>query len=274
MPLMLWWSAYKSTLTYFSFRQVLEICSSYYTSFGNLDIGNYSVFWISSARLCNCIDCIWATHVSDITWKVNKPRKSMFITINDAFSIISLPVQWFPLIEFAFFCLRVHTIAPPAASCPFQCLCFLCFPAGNTLCKSGNIAVFGNVVYSGLLNDHLWHLGVPLFTRLVRAAGTLTSILSEDFHAVLLNPKQASGAEFPSVSNRLLLMPALLPCVGWSYTGCDGPRLWMWDYRTQPHLSVLFHISFRLQVGKSHVRRNKRCEISGHKNKGEVRCLD
>ncbi|XP_044037624.1 RNA binding protein fox-1 homolog 3-like isoform X6 [Siniperca chuatsi] len=38
--------------------------------------------------------------------------------------------------------------------------------AGNTLCKSGSIAVFGNVVYSGLLNDHLWHLGVPLFTRL------------------------------------------------------------------------------------------------------------
>uniref|UniRef100_A0A665TI53 RNA binding protein fox-1 homolog n=1 Tax=Echeneis naucrates TaxID=173247 RepID=A0A665TI53_ECHNA len=43
---------------------------------------------------------------------------------------------------------------------------FLCVPAGNTLCKSGSIAVFGNVVYSGLLNDHLWHLGVPLFTRL------------------------------------------------------------------------------------------------------------
>ncbi|XP_072298764.1 RNA binding protein fox-1 homolog 3 isoform X7 [Eucyclogobius newberryi] len=38
--------------------------------------------------------------------------------------------------------------------------------AGNTLCKSGSIAVFGNVVYSGLLNEHLWHLGVPLFTRL------------------------------------------------------------------------------------------------------------
>ncbi|XP_031717778.1 RNA binding protein fox-1 homolog 3 isoform X2 [Anarrhichthys ocellatus] len=38
--------------------------------------------------------------------------------------------------------------------------------SGNTLCKSGSIAVFGNVVYSGLLNDHLWHLGVPLFTRL------------------------------------------------------------------------------------------------------------
>ncbi|KAK6311951.1 hypothetical protein J4Q44_G00176150 [Coregonus suidteri] len=37
---------------------------------------------------------------------------------------------------------------------------------GNTLCKSGSIAVFGNVVYSGLLNEHLWHLGVPLFTRL------------------------------------------------------------------------------------------------------------
>lgn len=42
--------------------------------------------------------------------------------------------------------------------------------AGNTLCKSGSIAVFGNVVYSGLLNEPLWHLGVPLFTRLVRAA--------------------------------------------------------------------------------------------------------
>ncbi|XP_028841422.1 RNA binding protein fox-1 homolog 3-like isoform X5 [Denticeps clupeoides] len=38
--------------------------------------------------------------------------------------------------------------------------------AGNTLCKSGSIAVFGNVVYSGLLSDPLWHLGVPLFTRL------------------------------------------------------------------------------------------------------------
>lgn len=44
--------------------------------------------------------------------------------------------------------------------------------AGNTLCKSGSIAVFGNVVYSGLLNEPLWHLGVPLFTRLVRAAAT------------------------------------------------------------------------------------------------------
>ncbi|KAI9515247.1 hypothetical protein NQZ68_026989 [Dissostichus eleginoides] len=54
---------------------------------------------------------------------------------------------------------------------------------------SGNIAVFGNVVYSGLLNDHLWHLGVPLFTRL---------------------------------------------------------------------------------VGKSHVRRNKRCVISGHKNEDQT----
>uniref|UniRef100_A0A3Q2YQN6 RNA binding protein fox-1 homolog 3 n=1 Tax=Hippocampus comes TaxID=109280 RepID=A0A3Q2YQN6_HIPCM len=37
----------------------------------------------------------------------------------------------------------------------------------NALCKSGSIGVFGNVVYSGLLNEHLWHLGVPLFTRLV-----------------------------------------------------------------------------------------------------------
>ncbi|XP_053707023.1 RNA binding protein fox-1 homolog 3-like isoform X5 [Synchiropus splendidus] len=38
--------------------------------------------------------------------------------------------------------------------------------AGNTLCKSGSFAVLGNVVYSGLINDHLWHLGVPIFTRL------------------------------------------------------------------------------------------------------------
>uniref|UniRef100_A0A8C9SBJ5 RNA binding protein fox-1 homolog 3 n=1 Tax=Scleropages formosus TaxID=113540 RepID=A0A8C9SBJ5_SCLFO len=32
---------------------------------------------------------------------------------------------------------------------------------GNGLCKSGTI-----VVYSGLLNDHFWHFGVPLVTRL------------------------------------------------------------------------------------------------------------
>lgn len=50
--------------------------------------------------------------------------------------------------------------------------------AGNTLCKSGSIAVFGNVVYSGLLNDHLWHLGVPLFTRLVRAGGATARQIS------------------------------------------------------------------------------------------------
>ncbi|XP_035260578.1 RNA binding protein fox-1 homolog 3 isoform X2 [Anguilla anguilla] len=37
---------------------------------------------------------------------------------------------------------------------------------GNGLCKSGTIALFGNVVYSGLLNDHFWHFGVPLVTRL------------------------------------------------------------------------------------------------------------
>ncbi|KAK3529625.1 hypothetical protein QTP70_032043, partial [Hemibagrus guttatus] len=38
---------------------------------------------------------------------------------------------------------------------------------GNGLCKTGNIALFGNVVYSGLLNDHFWHFGVPLVTRLL-----------------------------------------------------------------------------------------------------------
>uniref|UniRef100_A0AAQ5XSX4 RNA binding protein fox-1 homolog 3 n=1 Tax=Amphiprion ocellaris TaxID=80972 RepID=A0AAQ5XSX4_AMPOC len=37
---------------------------------------------------------------------------------------------------------------------------------GSGLCKPGTIALFGNVVYSGLLNDHFWHFGVPLVTRL------------------------------------------------------------------------------------------------------------
>ncbi|XP_074519923.1 RNA binding protein fox-1 homolog 3 isoform X6 [Halichoeres trimaculatus] len=37
---------------------------------------------------------------------------------------------------------------------------------GSGLCKPGTIALFGNVVYSGLLNEHFWHFGVPLVTRL------------------------------------------------------------------------------------------------------------
>ncbi|XP_067366929.1 RNA binding protein fox-1 homolog 3 isoform X8 [Channa argus] len=37
---------------------------------------------------------------------------------------------------------------------------------GSSLCKPGTIALFGNVVYSGLLNEHFWHFGVPLVTRL------------------------------------------------------------------------------------------------------------
>lgn len=92
----------------------------------------------------------------------------------------------------------------------------LCPPAGNTLCKSGSIAVFGNVVYSGLLNDHLWHLGVPLFTRLVRAAGPCAHTYLHFVRRVScdsVKPKQASGAESPKVSNGLLLTPALLTCV-------------------------------------------------------------
>uniref|UniRef100_A0A8C3G582 RNA binding protein fox-1 homolog 3 n=1 Tax=Cyclopterus lumpus TaxID=8103 RepID=A0A8C3G582_CYCLU len=39
-------------------------------------------------------------------------------------------------------------------------------PPGSGLCKPGTIALFGNVVYSGLLNEHFWHFGVPLVTRL------------------------------------------------------------------------------------------------------------
>lgn len=121
---------------------------------------------------------------------------------------------------------------------------FLCVPAGNTLCKSGSIAVFGNVVYSGLLNDHLWHLGVPLFTRLVRAAGPSVHTYLHFVRRVScgsVEPKQASGAEFPQVCNGLLLMPALLTCVGLSHTrraGCDSHLLWI----SPSYLSILFHL--------------------------------
>lgn len=94
--------------------------------------------------------------------------------------------------------------------------CFLCVPAGNTLCKSGSIAVFGNVVYSGLLNDHLWHLGVPLFTRLVRAAHLPPCCLRGFMLRHSAEPKQASGAESPKVSNRRLLTAALMTCVGYT----------------------------------------------------------
>ncbi|XP_026033269.1 RNA binding protein fox-1 homolog 3 isoform X9 [Astatotilapia calliptera] len=37
---------------------------------------------------------------------------------------------------------------------------------GSGLCKPGTIALFGNVVYSDLLNEHLWHFGLPVITRL------------------------------------------------------------------------------------------------------------
>ncbi|XP_019721251.1 RNA binding protein fox-1 homolog 3 isoform X10 [Hippocampus comes] len=37
---------------------------------------------------------------------------------------------------------------------------------GTGLCKPGTITLFGNVVYGGLFNEHFWHLGVPLVTRL------------------------------------------------------------------------------------------------------------
>lgn len=133
-------------------------------------------------------------------------------------------MQWFPVIEFAFFLSEQSVLLlecmhlPLAASCPFQwrLAVFLCVPAGNTLCKSGSIAVFGNVVYSGLLNDHLWHLGVPLFTRLVRAAGPSVHTYLHFVGRVScssVEPKQTLGAEFPKVSNGLLLMRALLTCV-------------------------------------------------------------
>lgn len=122
------------------------------------------------------------------------------------------------------------THLPLAASCPFQWrpALFLCVPAGNTLCKSGSIAVFGNVVYSGLLNDHLWHLGVPLFTRLVRASSPSVHTylhFVEEFHAVLLNPNRLQVQNSHKSLMGLLLMPALLTCVGLSHTqraGCDS----------------------------------------------------
>ncbi|XP_064806118.1 RNA binding protein fox-1 homolog 3-like isoform X2 [Oncorhynchus masou masou] len=43
---------------------------------------------------------------------------------------------------------------------------------GSGLCKQhGTIALFGNVVYSGLLNEHIWHFGVPLVNRLGNQEG-------------------------------------------------------------------------------------------------------
>lgn len=88
----------------------------------------------------------------------------------------------------------------------------VCVPVGNTLCKSGSIAVFGNVVYSGLLNEHLWHLGVPLFTRLVRAA--LAPHITLTSHTYLHFVVSASRG---SVVQRRIQVDESLPAVscGW-----------------------------------------------------------
>lgn len=37
------------------------------------------------------------------------------------------------------------------------CVNFVETKPGSSLCKPGTIALFGNVVYSGLLNKHFWH---------------------------------------------------------------------------------------------------------------------
>ncbi|XP_061701686.1 RNA binding protein fox-1 homolog 3-like isoform X1 [Syngnathoides biaculeatus] len=71
--------------------------------------------------------------------------------------------------------------------------------AGNALCKSGSIGVFGNVVYSGLLNDHLWHLGVPLFTRLGnQEAANPADAMTQPYTAAQYPPPPQNGipAEF------------------------------------------------------------------------------
>lgn len=73
-------------------------------------------------------------------------------------------------------------------TCLLKCLLIIYFffcafaetKPGNGLCKTGNIALFGNVVYSGLLNDHFWHFGVPLVTRLV--SDSLLSAFITDPH--------------------------------------------------------------------------------------------
>lgn len=70
-----------------------------------------------------------------IARKVNKPLKSIFITIDAAFSIIPLPVQWFPLIEFAFFSLRAKCLAAGAhAVAPCCFLSVSMTPACVSLC--------------------------------------------------------------------------------------------------------------------------------------------
>ncbi|XP_077474421.1 RNA binding protein fox-1 homolog 3-like isoform X3 [Stigmatopora argus] len=71
--------------------------------------------------------------------------------------------------------------------------------AGNALCKSGSIGVFGNVVYSGLLNEHLWHLGVPLFTRLGnQEAANPPDAMTQPYTAAQYPPPPQNGipAEF------------------------------------------------------------------------------
>ncbi|XP_061605162.1 RNA binding protein fox-1 homolog 3-like isoform X11 [Phyllopteryx taeniolatus] len=73
------------------------------------------------------------------------------------------------------------------------------FETGNALCKSGSIGVFGNVVYSGLLNDHLWHLGVPLFTRLGnQEAANPADAMTQPYTAAQYPPPPQNGipAEF------------------------------------------------------------------------------
>lgn len=105
---------------------------------------------------------------------------------------VNPPDQWIQTIQTTddaslLFPLVSSSLLPPSDSASPS------LPSGNTLCKSGSTAVFGNVVYSGLLNDHLWHLGVPLFTRLVSPAPPGPTYRHFDFRSPLALRGSAGG---------------------------------------------------------------------------------
>ncbi|KAM8730084.1 RNA binding protein fox-1 homolog 3-like isoform 4-T9 [Acanthopagrus schlegelii] len=65
---------------------------------------------------------------------------------------------------------------------------------GSGLCKPGTIALFGNVVCSGLLNEHFWHFGVPLITRLGnQEAPTPPEAMAQPFPPAQYAPPPQNG---------------------------------------------------------------------------------
>ncbi|XP_057681667.1 RNA binding protein fox-1 homolog 3 isoform X6 [Corythoichthys intestinalis] len=62
------------------------------------------------------------------------------------------------------------------------------------LCKPGTIPLFGNVLYSGLFNDHFWHFGLPLVTRLGnQEAPAPPEAMAQPFPAAQYPPPPQNG---------------------------------------------------------------------------------